>query len=365
MAQHGIQPFSPFGKSSLIRLLVLVIIVHSGVFLVLSDYFTLKDIIAVTAGEGSTSLPNIDPKTFEELSPLYRQTRVKCSALFSGDGPSLEQAIALTKHPNKEQRTAQAQTNVHQQQEMKPLAREWLINATKDCEWYKQARGYITSPLTRDEEDFPIAYSILIYKDLEMVERLFRMIYRPQNRYCIHVDLKADETFYSTIQSLAACFPGSVRMANRRVKVTWGTLTVLEPELVCMQDLWDMDEETVSASTKDQSAAPRSQEGEDKNRQKKKWKYLVNLTGQEFPLKTNHELVQIMKALRGADHGGGTRKRYKQLSWGFLVHCNSNVFVIHIFVIFLYLIRLLLNLLICLSENCKVSSMLQIYFFPI
>ena len=31
----------------------------------------------------------------------------------------------------------------------------------------------------------------------------------------------------------------------------------------------------------------------------KKWKYFINLTGQEFPLRTNWELVQILKVLGG------------------------------------------------------------------
>ena len=33
----------------------------------------------------------------------------------------------------------------------------------------------------------------------------------------------------------------------------------------------------------------------------RKWKYFINLTGQEFPLKTNWELVQILKALNGTN----------------------------------------------------------------
>jgi beta-1,3-galactosyl-O-glycosyl-glycoprotein beta-1,6-N-acetylglucosaminyltransferase/N-acetyllactosaminide beta-1,6-N-acetylglucosaminyltransferase len=37
-----------------------------------------------------------------------------------------------------------------------------------------------------------------------------------------------------------------------------------------------------------------------------KWKYFINLTGQEFPLKTNKELVRIFTALRGANDITGT-----------------------------------------------------------
>jgi hypothetical protein len=33
----------------------------------------------------------------------------------------------------------------------------------------------------------------------------------------------------------------------------------------------------------------------------KKWKYFINLTGQEFPLKTNQEIVKILKSYKGAN----------------------------------------------------------------
>ena len=33
-------------------------------------------------------------------------------------------------------------------------------------------------------------YSMLIFKSVGQVERLLRAIYRPQNIYCIHVDIK-------------------------------------------------------------------------------------------------------------------------------------------------------------------------------
>ena len=42
----------------------------------------------------------------------------------------------------------------------------------------------------------------------------------------------------------------------------------------------------------------------------KKWKYFINLTGQEFPLKTNLELVRILTAYNGANDLEGTIKRW-------------------------------------------------------
>ena len=49
--------------------------------------------------------------------------------------------------------------------------------------------------------------------------------------------------------------------------------------------------------------------GSMEKQRRKKWKYFINLTGQEFPLKTNYEIVQILKAYKGANNVEGTRIR--------------------------------------------------------
>ena len=63
-------------------------------------------------------------------------------------------------------------------------------------------------------------------------------------------------------------------MASQTIAVHWGWFSVVEPDLVCMEDL-------------SQKSAT--------------WKYFINLTGQEYPLKTNLELVRILKAYDGAN----------------------------------------------------------------
>lgn len=154
------------------------------------------------------------------------------------------------------------------------------INISKDCEKYKQDRGYITSSLTEEEENFPIAYSILVFKSIQQVEMLLRSIYRPQNVYCIHCDTKADPNFKLALQSITSCFE-NVFISSRSFNVVWGTVGVLLPEIACMKDLW----------------------------KHKKWKYFINLTGQEFPLRTNLELVKILKSYNGANDMESTVKR--------------------------------------------------------
>ena len=63
----------------------------------------------------------------------------------------------------------------------------------------------------------------------------------------------------------------------------WGYYSVLEPELICLSDLWEFGS----------------------------WKYFINLSGMEFPLKTNGDLVKILKAYNGSNElEGKTVKQY-------------------------------------------------------
>ena len=156
----------------------------------------------------------------------------------------------------------------------------YYVTATADCDVFIRERGYILKSMTSEEEHFPIAYSIIMFKDVNQVERLLRAIYRPQNYYCIHVDTKASKNTSSAIRSIANCFT-NVFLTSRSVDVIWGKFSVLEPELICMEELWKY----------------------------RKWKYFINLTGQEFPLKTNLDLVRILKAYNGANDVEAVTKR--------------------------------------------------------
>ena len=68
------------------------------------------------------------------------------------------------------------------------LTDEQYLKGTRDCDTFIRQRGYITSPVNEEEAGFPLAFSIIMYKDMELTERLLRAIYRPQNFYCIHVE---------------------------------------------------------------------------------------------------------------------------------------------------------------------------------
>jgi len=56
-----------------------------------------------------------------------------------------------------------------------------FVNSTRDCRAYRRTRGYITSPLSRDEAEFPIAFSIVMYDNVAQagILLIFGQITRP------------------------------------------------------------------------------------------------------------------------------------------------------------------------------------------
>ena len=153
------------------------------------------------------------------------------------------------------------------------LSEREYLHLTLDCKHFRTTLGYNTFPVIQEEKDFPIAFSILMYKDAHQAERLLRAIYRPHNFYCLHVDAKASDDLLAAMSAIVECLP-NVFLSSQRVKVSWGGISVVLAEMTCMRDLL--------------TKSP-------------KWKYFINLTGHEMPLKTNLELVRILKSYNGSN----------------------------------------------------------------
>ena len=173
------------------------------------------------------------------------------------------------------------------------LSANFYLNITKHCSTFLYNRSYINHSLSDDELSFPLAFSILTYTEIEFTERLLRSIYRPHNFYCIHMDKKMSRIEKDALRSIANCLT-NVFIANELIDVRWGGLSLLEAELSCMRTLWPY----------------------------KDWKYYMNLAGQEFPLKTNRQIVAILKELKGANVVGASAKRYILIIYSFLHNCS-------------------------------------------
>lgn len=150
---------------------------------------------------------------------------------------------------------------------------ETLLNLTADCPLFIKSRGYDAVCVSEEERDFPLAYSLVVHKSAPMVERLLRALYSPTNIYCIHYDRKSPAPFTSAMEGLARCLP-NVFIASKRESVFYASVSRLNADLNCLSDLLASDVE---------------------------WRYVINACGQDFPLRSNVELVSELRALDGAN----------------------------------------------------------------
>ncbi|XP_036444646.1 beta-1,3-galactosyl-O-glycosyl-glycoprotein beta-1,6-N-acetylglucosaminyltransferase 4-like [Colossoma macropomum] len=184
---------------------------------------------------------------------LTEQHGIDCSDIYELDPVAVGKSLALRR------------------QAIRVLDDEDIANATSDCRRYLASKGYGSIRTSELERDFPLAYSLVVHKDAAMVERILRAIYVPHNSYCIHYDLKSSPQFVAAMQGLARCLP-NVFIASKLERVQYASITRLRADLNCLSDLM------VSEI---------------------KWKYAINLCGQDFPLRSNVELVEELKALKG------------------------------------------------------------------
>nr|XP_033776432.1 beta-1,3-galactosyl-O-glycosyl-glycoprotein beta-1,6-N-acetylglucosaminyltransferase 3-like [Geotrypetes seraphini] len=214
----------------------------------------------------------------EQLFPsltLSPRGPISCSRIIKGDQEAIEQALL--------------ERLVVKNKKM-PITENNYLNWTKDCNLFKETRKFISFPLSKDEADFPIAYSMVIHENIEMFERLLRTIYTPQNIYCVHVDEKSPEVFKEAVRAIASCFE-NVFVASRLEKVVYASWSRVQADLNCMEDLL-------------KSAVP--------------WRYLLNTCGTDFPIKTNAEIVRALKVLNGKNSLESEKPpQHKQTRWFF------------------------------------------------
>ena len=215
--------------------------------------------------------PDLDLRTFSFHSqirtPKRRVYSVDCAAILGGSKSEVDRATKFTN------RTTLGSKGVLETS---------YIRLTKNCDKFLTSRDYIEMPVSQEEKDLPIAFSILLYKEVEQAERLLHAIYRPHNIYCLHVDMFSDQKVHDAVKGIADCF-SNVFVVSRQEYMVYAGFTRLQADLNCMQDLL--------------------QRG-------KTWKYFINLPSQQFPIKTNLEMVKILQIYNGAnDIEGITGKR--------------------------------------------------------
>ena len=135
------------------------------------------------------------------------------------------------------------------------------------------AKHFVYRPVTKEEQQFPIAFGFAVYKDARLFETLLQAIYTPSNVYCIHIDKKSPKVFRRAIQAMIRCLPNVFISANS-TDVIWGHFSVVQAQLNCMEEL-------------SQSSV--------------KWKYYISLVGQDFPLYENRQIVEALQRLNNSN----------------------------------------------------------------
>ena len=180
-----------------------------------------------------------------------------CSALMSGDAAEIN-------------RVEQSQQNWKSSSYNKKFNKLYIDSG--DCQ---EIRTEFENNLyvSEEERSFPLAFSMTVHNDAQQIVRFLKAIYRPQNIYCIHYDKKSSSTFKKIFDNIAKCL-NNVIIPKKIVNIVYECYPILEAQLSCMADL-----------LKERKAFP--------------WKYTTTLCGKEIPLRTNREMVHLLKQMKG------------------------------------------------------------------
>lgn len=152
------------------------------------------------------------------------------------------------------------------------ISESYHVDLVKNCSLFKSIWNFPDRPYSKEESEYPLAYVFMGHKNLAQSLRLFRAIYQPQNVYCVNWDNKSQPNYQSTMQQLSSCFPNVIVPKIRRI-IEWCNYTLLQATMDCLKLL---------------RFTPRP------------FKYAQILSWNDYPLKTNRELVQVMKILNGS-----------------------------------------------------------------
>uniref|UniRef100_A0AAF5DF75 Glycosyltransferase family 92 protein n=1 Tax=Strongyloides stercoralis TaxID=6248 RepID=A0AAF5DF75_STRER len=122
------------------------------------------------------------------------------------------------------------------------------------CDDIRRRGFYPDEAISMEEANFPLAYVRTIYTDYLTLEYQFLLTYAPQNHYCFIIDKKQNGDFHISNQYTMDSNGNDINRANFK----------------CMEYL-----------------------------NSKNYKYLIILNNDDMPLKTNREMVEILKVYNG------------------------------------------------------------------
>lgn len=112
-----------------------------------------------------------------------------------------------------------------------------------------------------------IGYFILLHRFPEQFKRMFAAIYAPGNSYVVHLDKGSGSAFAADITAFLEPFEGVAIIESKAA--LWGGYSLVDAELRGMAKLLKMD---------------------------RNWTHYINLSGQDFPLKSQSYIRAFLKA---------------------------------------------------------------------
>ncbi|CAJ0595494.1 unnamed protein product [Cylicocyclus nassatus] len=145
-----------------------------------------------------------------------------------------------------------------------------ISKAKNKCHALKKLFGFRVdlADVSIEELKYPLAYGAIVYKNFIQVMFMLSAFYRPHNEYCIAVSGSAEKSFKIAMDEVASCFD-NVHVLHRP-HIEWGSFEIINSTWVCVGVL---------------------------ARSKTDWMYYQQLSGADVPLKTNLEMVRILKQL--------------------------------------------------------------------
>lgn len=117
-----------------------------------------------------------------------------------------------------------------------------------------------------------IAYFILVHRYPKQFKRLFKSIYDSKNHYLIHVDKKAGDNLYIEVKKFLKDYPNTNLLKTQNI--VWGGYSMVDAELRGIKKLLKLSLD---------------------------WDFFINLSGQDFPLKSQTYIQNFLRGNIGKD----------------------------------------------------------------
>jgi hypothetical protein len=117
-----------------------------------------------------------------------------------------------------------------------------------------------------------LAYLLIIHRNEKQAQRLFRSIYDPENLYVFHIDAKSKPEFHQSMHQFLAAYDNVHILESENCR--WGGFSMVHVELEAIRYLIKTGQS---------------------------WDFFINLSGQDFPLKTQNQIKSFLKKNSGSN----------------------------------------------------------------